>query len=107
MISERSTFELAIAPESNIVNFRYLPTSDVDVDHLNAQIRQQLLTSGKFYIVQTVIHNKRYLRTTIMRLNELEKYSAVPDPRRIEAPVFKTQLNFAGLSQSLLLPSPY
>lgn len=59
-------FELAVEPEGNIVNFRYINASLDDLDALNHRIRQQLIESGKFYIVQTTIHDNKYLRTAIM-----------------------------------------
>jgi L-2,4-diaminobutyrate decarboxylase len=65
-IDTRNDFELVIAPESNIVNFRYIPNTDIDLNRLNSSIRQQLLEDGNFYIVQTIISDKRYLRCTIM-----------------------------------------
>lgn len=59
-------FELAVVPEANIVNFRYtgLPREQWDIK--NGQIRQRLVESGSFYIVQTVINGERWLRSTVM-----------------------------------------
>ncbi len=65
MIVANPTFEIAVMPEANIVNFRFIAT-ELPLDQLNARIRQQLVESGKFYIVQTVIKEKRYLRVSIM-----------------------------------------
>ena len=48
-------FELAVAPQANIVCFRYAP-SDVplsDLSELNARVRRCLTTEGCHYIVQT------------------------------------------------------
>jgi len=61
-------FELPFKPESNIVCFRYLaPGKNTDsLDALNSAIRQKIMESGKFYIVQTQINGKVYLRTTLM-----------------------------------------
>lgn len=66
MIRERPAFELATEPQANIVNFRYIGHSSENANELNSFIRQRLLESGKFYIVQTMLGNKRYLRTSIM-----------------------------------------
>ena len=66
IVQEASDFELAIEPQSNIVNFRYINAPESQLNGLNQVIREALVASGKFYIVQTTIHEKRYLRTTIM-----------------------------------------
>lgn len=87
MIQARPTFELAIEPEANIVNFRFVNTSN-DLNGCNSAIRKQLLQAGKFYIVQTTLNGKLYLRTTIMNpltteqdlaalLNEIEHISRI------------------------------
>ncbi len=73
MITQRPNFELALMPEANIVNFRYTKTQEKDINTLNSKIRQALIRSGKFYIVQTRIQGNLYLRTTIM--NPLTKES--------------------------------
>lgn len=66
MIRERPDFELAVEPEANIVNFRYKKVPESELNEYNSAIRQSLLESGKFYIVQTMLQGKRYLRTSIM-----------------------------------------
>ncbi|MBQ4819244.1 aminotransferase class I/II-fold pyridoxal phosphate-dependent enzyme [Aquimarina sp. MMG016] len=66
MVKERTNFELALTPEANIINFRYINSDRKNLSTLNAAIRQTLITSGKFYIVQTRIDDELYLRTTIM-----------------------------------------
>ena len=66
LIEQHPNFELAHTPESNIVNYRYVPTVATDLNALNSKIRQALIDSGKFYIVQTVIKEQRYLRSAIM-----------------------------------------
>ena len=66
MLKQHPSFELALEPESNIVNFRFVSPDVVDLNQLNAQILKELITDGRFYIVQTVIRGKRYLRSTIM-----------------------------------------
>lgn len=67
-IKERNTFQLALHAQANIVCFRYTPAS-IDADNfneLNAQIRQELIEDGEFYIVQTLLRGQLYLRTTLM-----------------------------------------
>jgi L-2,4-diaminobutyrate decarboxylase len=68
MIRKASDFEMPYEPESNIVCYRYiLPgKTDHEVNQLNAQIRRKIIESGKFYIVQTKIDNRTYLRSVLM-----------------------------------------
>ena len=66
LIQVNPRFELKLEPEANIVNFRYTDGNEASLDDLNARIRLQLLENGDFYIVQTVIEGKRYLRVTVM-----------------------------------------
>ncbi len=67
-LRERAPFEVALPPESNIVCFRYRPPEleDAALDALQAAIRARLLASGKFYIVQTVLRGRTWLRTALM-----------------------------------------
>jgi len=65
-ISKTPSLELAHEPMANIVCFRYISDSDVKSNELNKFIRQSLLEDGDYYIVQTVLHEKTYLRVTIM-----------------------------------------
>ncbi len=64
----RPPFEVAVEPESNIVCFRLRPPglADAEVDALNAAIRRRIIGSGKFYIVQTVLRGRTWLRTALM-----------------------------------------
>jgi L-2,4-diaminobutyrate decarboxylase len=68
MIERTPDFELPYQPESNIVCYRYLGSggSDDEINLLNAEIRKKLIESGKFYVVQTSIDGKTYLRSAIM-----------------------------------------
>lgn len=66
LLQESSDFELAVVPEANILNFRYIDVPREEWDRKNAQIRQRLVDQGSFYIVQTVIRNERWLRATVM-----------------------------------------
>lgn len=68
LITEDSEFELAVAPMSNIVCFRYTDPGleDTVLDQYNETLRQELLEEGEFYIVQTKLRGKHYLRVTLM-----------------------------------------
>ncbi len=68
IIQDRSRFELALEPVSNIVCFRYIvaDASTEVLNLLNAEIRENLLENGDFYVVQTTLHETVYLRTTLM-----------------------------------------
>ncbi|QBA64469.1 pyridoxal phosphate-dependent decarboxylase family protein [Muriicola soli] len=68
MIVADPDLELATTPGSNIVCFRFVHPglSLEETNDLNRRIRQELLEEGKFYIVQTRIRGKQYLRCTIM-----------------------------------------
>ncbi|SEK37203.1 L-2,4-diaminobutyrate decarboxylase [Aquimarina amphilecti] len=80
MIENREGFELLIPPEANIVNFRYKNISENDLNSLNSRIREELVLSGKFYIVQTMIGEDRYLRTSIMNpLTEEQDFESLLD----------------------------
>jgi len=64
-IKVNSNFELLMVPACNIVCFRYVNTKD-DLNSVNQNIRQALVEAGEFYIVQTTINDKIYLRCTVM-----------------------------------------
>ena len=68
IIKKDDQFELAVQPMSNIVCFRYIEKGldESALNKLNEKIRQKLLEEGEFYIVQTKLRGKHYLRTTIM-----------------------------------------
>ena len=68
IISVDPDFELAVKPMSNILCFRYIKSnpSGNELDELNKSLRQKILEDGSYYIVQTKLRNKQYLRTTIM-----------------------------------------
>ena len=68
LIEKEDYFELAVKPMTNIVCFRYSnPKLDANaINKINTQIRQELLEDGEFYIVQTKLRGKQYLRVTIM-----------------------------------------
>jgi L-2,4-diaminobutyrate decarboxylase len=57
-------FELALAPESNIVCYRQ--TGAADLDAHNQALRQRVVEDGRFYIVGTRLPSGYYLRSTLM-----------------------------------------
>ncbi len=67
-IQQRPALQLALAPEANIVCFRYAPegVDEPSLNKLNAAIRQEIVEDGQFYMVQTQIRERLYLRTTLM-----------------------------------------
>jgi len=67
-IKIESNLELAIEPDTNIVCFRYVEDnlSDEKLNEINSKIRQKILEKSEFYIVQTNLRGKHYLRTTFM-----------------------------------------
>jgi len=68
LIKKRPQLELLIEPECNIVCFRvYKAELDTaENNRINSNIRQNIIESGEFYIVQTTLRNTVYLRTTLM-----------------------------------------
>ncbi len=66
MIVAHPDFKLLITPESNIINFRYEPDTQRDLNLLNEEIQKRLVAAGNFYIVSVVIAGKRYLRCSVM-----------------------------------------
>lgn len=76
MIRHEPDFELPVEPQSNIVCFRYCPPGNkMPLNQVNAAIRNKLLEDSQFYVVQTNIREKVYLRITLMNpfttLNDL------------------------------------
>lgn len=68
MLRERRGFEVAVEPESNIVCFRHRPDGlpDAALDAHNAHLRKTVIESGAFYIVQTTLRSRVWLRTALM-----------------------------------------
>ncbi len=68
LIKSQKDFELAVEPQSNIVCFRYLKANlcDEDLNILQTKIREKIIKSGKFYLVQTKLQGKAYLRVSLM-----------------------------------------
>jgi L-2,4-diaminobutyrate decarboxylase len=67
-IAARRNFELFLQPHCNIVVYRYKGglQSDSEIDGLNVRIRNAILQEGSFYIVQTRLEGKTWLRTALM-----------------------------------------
>ena len=67
-IERRKHFELFLHPHCNIVVFRYRGRlqSDHEIDALNIRLRHAMVREGDFYIVQTRLEGKTWLRTSLM-----------------------------------------
>jgi L-2,4-diaminobutyrate decarboxylase len=65
-ITAAPDFELAVEPACNIVCFRYTPAGEQDLDALQARIRERVVASGAFYLVQTRLRDALWLRTTLI-----------------------------------------
>jgi L-2,4-diaminobutyrate decarboxylase len=64
-VSAAADFELALAPESNIVCYRHVPATG-DIDEHNRALRKRVVEDGRFYIVGTTIDGHYWLRSTLM-----------------------------------------
>ena len=73
IIKNSGDFDMAVEPDSNIICFRYIKNKNCDMNVLQKNIRSKILENEKFYIVQTMIKDKQYLRCTI--INPLTKLS--------------------------------
>ena len=60
--------ELAVKPDANIVCFRFAPAEhdDIELNKINSIIRDRIIKEGSFYIVQTELEGKIFLRTTLI-----------------------------------------
>jgi L-2,4-diaminobutyrate decarboxylase len=68
IIKESANTELALDPDANIVCFRYASAKKDDsvLNKINAFIRDKIVKEGSFYIVQTELDGKLWLRTTLI-----------------------------------------
>ncbi len=83
IVHESSDFELAVEPEANIICFRYINSSNADLDDLQKKIRAQILQSEDFYLVQAQIDGITYLRCTLINpLTEIQHLNALLDTIR-------------------------
>lgn len=76
IIKKEKQFELAAHPMTNIVCFRIIDTNltEQQTNELNINIRRQLVEDGEFYIVQTKLRGKHFMRVTIMNPFTTEKH---------------------------------
>lgn len=69
LLTEAGDFEMPVEmAASNIVCFRYSKTGwdEEKKERINAAVRERLVREGDFFIVQTRVQGKLYLRTTLM-----------------------------------------
>lgn len=68
IVTQRSGWEIATAPMSNILCFRFAPAehSKESIDQLNAHIRDRFRKDGRYYLVKTTLNGKLWLRMTVM-----------------------------------------
>ena len=68
LIHDHNDFELAFEPVSNIVCFRFISkhSNEDELNATNTRLRQRALEDGRFYLVQTRLRGKLYLRCTLM-----------------------------------------
>ncbi|MBU1101255.1 MAG: pyridoxal-dependent decarboxylase [Bacteroidetes bacterium] len=83
-INNSSDFELAVPTESNIICFRYNDGVN-NSDDLQKEVRKRILASEKFYLVQTNLFGKTYMRCTIINpLTEFDHLLELLDLIRME-----------------------
>jgi L-2,4-diaminobutyrate decarboxylase len=68
LVDESPQLELTTRPDANIVCFRYAPEgqNETALNSINAAIREKIIKEGSFYIVQTELDGKLWLRVTII-----------------------------------------
>jgi len=69
MVEDRQNWELAMAPQANIVCFRPTPQGqldDVDWNRIVKALRKRHLAEGSGYVVQTEFDGVVWLRCTLM-----------------------------------------
>ncbi len=71
LLREEHDFVPYCPPECNILVFQYLPPEVADrpadfIDEFQLRLRREVIQSGDFYLVQTRIDGRSYLRTTII-----------------------------------------
>jgi L-2,4-diaminobutyrate decarboxylase len=80
-VSAAPDFELALAPEANIVCYRHIAPGDVDAH--NRALRERVVRDGTFYIVGAQLPRGYFLRSTIMNpLIEPSDFDALLDHLR-------------------------
>jgi L-2,4-diaminobutyrate decarboxylase len=75
MIKSDPLLELAARPDANIVCFRYNDKNHDDngLNRINSSIRDIIIKEGSFYIVQTELNGKIWIRVTIINPVTSEK----------------------------------
>ncbi|TAL62294.1 MAG: aminotransferase class I/II-fold pyridoxal phosphate-dependent enzyme [Bacteroidetes bacterium] len=68
MVRSDSQLELAVEPESNIVCFRFTSegADELTLNQINSAIRDKIIKDGSYYIVQTELNGKVWIRLTII-----------------------------------------
>ncbi len=66
LVEAAPDFELAFAPESNIVCYRHVPGPGTDLDAHNRALRRRAVEDGRFYIAGTPLPRGYFLRSAIM-----------------------------------------
>jgi L-2,4-diaminobutyrate decarboxylase len=73
LLKAQPDFELATEPACNILCFRHvraaltrLANAAEKLDAHQVHLREKVVASGKYFLVQTVLRNRVYLRTTLM-----------------------------------------
>lgn len=68
LIRACADFRLAVEPQANIVCFRHEPAGcpDGELDRLNAHLRRAIRNEGRYFLVQTPVDGRLYLRATLM-----------------------------------------
>ena len=68
IIKSDSQLELTVEPESNIVCLRFAPEgyNELILNQINSVIRAKIVMEGSFYIVQTELDGKIWIRLTII-----------------------------------------
>ncbi|MBN8530920.1 MAG: aminotransferase class I/II-fold pyridoxal phosphate-dependent enzyme [Alphaproteobacteria bacterium] len=68
-LAEQQDFEIACAPQCNILCFRLKPAAVQNLEEINVLqrvVRAKILESGEFYLVQTVLDGVCWLRITVI-----------------------------------------
>jgi len=74
LIIAREDFELALAPQSNIICFRHIPKEAINLDTLQKKIRHKILSQENFYLVQTKLPQGVFFRCTLMCIYTRRKH---------------------------------
>jgi L-2,4-diaminobutyrate decarboxylase len=66
ILKETGLFEIPTEPMANIICFRYKDATTQDMDQLQKTLRARILNDQSFYITQTEVNGKTYMRCTII-----------------------------------------